>query len=143
MWGERTGGMLSAAAILTAALACSDSNGPNGGLTGNYTLDTLKVDANPVLYPPTATGSLNFTAPANFLVGLVLHPPAVASDSTIALAGTYTLAGADSIYLAVAGGFLTIPGTHAESGTRLVLNISVPPGLIGTGTTSVHMAWHK
>jgi hypothetical protein len=134
-----------ALAAAAAIVACSDSNGPGGGgLSGNYTLDTLKLDTNPALFPPLATGSLNFSAPANFVVGLSLHPPAVPSDSTIALAGTYTLKATDSIYLVVGGGFLTIPGTHAEAGNNLVLNLLIPGSLLGsTGSAAVHLVWHK
>jgi len=135
-----------ALAAAAAIVACSDSNGPSGGLTGSYTLDSLKVDTAPALQPPIATGSLVFSAPSNFVAGIVLQPPAVPNpDSTITLAGTYTLKGADSIYLSVFGGVLTIPGTQVQTGNKLVLNVLIPPGLIGSGVTPtpVVLAWHK
>ncbi len=143
MWNARVGGLV-VATMVAAAVACSDSGGPSGSLSGNYTLDTLKLDTNPALYPPTATGSLTFSGTASFVVGLVLHPPAVPSDSTIALSGTYTLAATDSIYLSALGGLVTIPGTQVQSGNKLVLNVLIPGGLLGgTGPAPVHLVWHK
>ncbi len=145
MRSARAGGLI-VATVVAAAVACSDSGGPSGGLTGSYVLDTLRVDANPALDTSLATGTLVFSAPASFVVGLTLKPPAVPGpgDSTIALSGTYTLVPTDSIYLNV-GGFFTIPGTYAEAGNQLVLDILVPAGLIGSGTNpaSVYMVWHK
>ena len=134
-----------ALATVAAIVACSDSGGPAGGLSGNYVLDSLKVDVQPTLVPPIATGSLNFTAPASFAGSIVLQPPAVPKvDSTIALAGTYTLKGTDSIYLLLFG-LATIPGTQVQNGNKLVLSVLIPPGLIVTGTTPtpVILAYHK
>ena len=135
-----------ALATAAAILACSDSNGPAGGLSGNYVLDSLKVDVQPTLVPPIATGTLSFTAPSSFAAAIVLQPPAVPkADSTIPLSGTYILKGTDSIYLSVFGGLATIPGTQVQSGNKLVLSVLIPPGLIVTGTTPtpVLLAWHK
>ena len=135
-----------AVATAAAILACSDSNGPAGGLSGNYVLDSLKVDAAPYLANPIATGTLSFTAPSSFAAAIVLQPPAVPkADSTIPLSGTYTLKGTDSIYLSVFGGLATIPGTQVQNGNKLVLAVTVPPGLVGSGTTpaQVILAWHK
>lgn len=143
MRSARIGGVI-VAAMIAVVVACSDSGGPSGSLSGNYTLDTLKLDTNPALYPPTATGSLTFSGTANFVVGLILHPPAVPSDSTIALSGTYTLAATDSIYLSALGGLVTIPGTHIEAGNKLVLDVLIPAGLLGAGGPApVHLVWHK
>jgi len=143
MWSARTGGVI-VATIVAVVVACSDSGGPSGGLSGNYTLDTLKLDTNPALYPPTATGSLNFSGTADFVVGLVLHPPAVPSDSTIAFSGTYTLTGTDSIYLSAFSGLVTIPGTQVQTGNKLVLDVLIPAGLLGGGGPApVHLVWHK
>src|SRR5262245_10591688 len=128
-----------------AIVACSDSGGPGGGgLSGSYTLDSLKVDTGPTLVPPLVDGSLVFGSPASFAVVLHLHPPAVSTDSPISLGGTYVLRAADSIYLNV-GGIFTIPGTQAQTGTKLVLDILVPAGLLGSGgsPTPVMLAWHK
>lgn len=134
-----------ALAAAAAIVACSDSNGPSGGLSGSYTLDSLKVDTAPALQPPTATGSLVFSAPSNFVAGIVLQPPAVPNpDSTITLAGTYTLKGSDSIYLSLFG-LATIPGTQVQNGNKLVLNLLIPAGLIvpGVTPTPVLLAYHK
>jgi len=142
MWSARIGGGI-AAVMIAAAVACSDNSGPSGGLSGNYTLDSLKVDTNPTLAFPIVDGSLVFGAQASFAVVLNLHPPAVPSDSTIQLGGTYKLSGADSIYLDVV--VTTIPGTQVQTGNKLVLNVRVPPGLLGGGgsPTPVLLAWHK
>ena len=135
-----------ALATAAAIVACSDSNGPGARLTGNYVLDSLKVGTDPTLMPPIATGSLDFTAPSSFAAAIVLQPPAVPkADSTIPLSGTYTLKGADSIFLTVYGGAVTIPGTEVQTGNKLVLDVLVPPGLLGSGVTPtrVFLAWHK
>ena len=133
------------ALLLVACFAAGGcAAGPSGSLSGSYTLDTLKLDTNPALYPPTATGSLTFSGTANFVVGLILHPPAVPSDSTIALSGTYTLAATDSIYLSALGGLVTIPGTQVQAGNKLVLDVLIPAGLLGAGGPApVHLVWHK
>ena len=134
-----------ALAAAAAIVACSDSNGPSGGLSGSYTLDSVKVDTNPWLGNPTATGSLIFSAPANFAGEIVLQPPAVpTADSTILLGGTYTLKGTDSIYLSLFG-LATIPGTQVQTGNKLVLNVLIPAGLIvpGVTPTPVVIAYHK
>ena len=124
-----------ALATVAAILACSDGNGPAGGLSGNYVLDSLKVDVQPALAPPIATGTLNFTAPASFAGAIVLQPPAVPkADSTIPLVGTYTLRGTDSIYLTLFG-LVPVPGTQVQNGNKLVLSVLIPPGFIVTGTT--------
>jgi hypothetical protein len=135
-----------AVATVAAIVACSDSNGPGGGLSGNYVLDSLIVDTGPTLVPPIATGTLDFSAPSNIVATIVLQPPAVPKvDSTITLPGTYTLKGSDSIYLSVYGGLVTIPGTEVQSGNKLVLDVQIPPGLIVAGVTPtrVILAWHK
>jgi hypothetical protein len=135
------------AAVMATVVACSSDNGsgPSTGLTGTYTLDTLVVDTGPALFPPVATGTLQFGTPAIFAVSLTLHPPAAPKDSTISISGNYTLSASDSIDLSVLGGLFHIHGTHVESGNKLVLNILVPPGFIGTDTlpSPVHLVWHK
>lgn len=138
--------MVVALAAAGAIVACSDSTGSGGGLSGNYVLDSLKIDTAPYLGNPIATGTLAFSAPSSFAAAIVLQPPAVSTaDSTIPLSGTYTLKSTDSIYLSVFGGLATIPGTQVQNGNKLVLDVQIPPGLLGPGVTPtrVILAWHK
>ena len=137
--------IMTSVSIALVAACSSSSTGPGTALSGTYTLDTLVVDTGPALFPPTATGTLQFGSSSTFGVSLTLHPPAAPKDSTIGIAGTYTLSAADSIHLSILGGVVVIHGTHVETGNKLVLNITVPPGFIGTGTlpAPVHLVWHK
>lgn len=114
---------LLAALAASALLACSDDDGntgPNTDLSGSYTLQSFQQGDNPVLTPPTATGTLVLTA-TTYTVSIS------AAGQQLVDQGTYTTNGNNFSQTGTLG---QATGTFTQSGNTFSTDLTTAAGRI-------------
>ena len=108
---------LIAALSAAALLACSDDDetGPSNDLSGTYTLQSFQQADNPVLTPPTATGTLVLTT-TNYNVAI-----SVGGQQVIADQGTYTTNGNQ---FSQSGTLGQATGTYTQNGNTFSTDLT-------------------
>lgn len=127
----RISGWLSLAAVASVALSasgCSNSTGPSVNLSGTYSLVSIQFPPQPVLIPPTATGTFTLTA-TTYTLHLVLQGQPPVDDN-----GTYSLNGTSWSQSSTITGQAS--GTYSVSGNTLTVNATAQ------GVTSISV-WQK
>ncbi len=113
---------LIAALASAALLGCSDdeTTGPNTDLSGSYTLQSFQQGDNPVLTPPTATGTLVLTA-TTYTVSISVPGQQLADQ------GTYTTNGNQ---FSQSGTLGQATGTFTQSGNTFSTDLTTAGGRI-------------
>jgi hypothetical protein len=126
--------LLLAASMAIGAVGCSDSNGPSNPRppAGTYALTSFQNPPNPVLTPPTATGTL-VLATTTYDVTINVQGQDPVTDQ-----GTYTISGGNWSQTSTTNQGVQSTGTFTYNQTTGLLTVDVTA--FGVRTVS---AWQK
>ena len=126
--------LLLACSVAIAALGCSDNSGPSNPRppAGTYALTSFQNPPNPVLTPPTATGTLVLAA-TTYDVTINVQGQDPVTDQ-----GTYTISGGNWSQTSTTNQGVQSTGTFSYNQTTGLLTVDVTA--FGVRTVS---AWQK